>query len=361
MTKPNLRLWLTLFISLPFVSLYANKQPLLNGLTHSIATIAACSAPYGLNTTDIGTNSVDLIWTHEFPNTVISYDLEIRPIGQSLTGVPTHAGIYEADTTLMGLLSGQTYRCKVRANCGSEYSAWSSLVFTFRTLLSNPSRCGATYLIRDNLCPAPNDQIFPILVQNQGDSLGRDVKLKAVRLILDHNWRSDLEIKLTSPSGTTVRILEGLNAGDMNIGNPSVLDCSAFLELTNESDALPLGALYQVPNPTGRYLPRNSLLSFNNLKSPNGTWKLEICDKSLNNIGNLKWVELVFERADCKAPIGLLATNITRNTADISFQQDPLLCDSFFVEWGLRSRYVKIAMQCYFANYFDGFDGFSGV
>jgi hypothetical protein len=323
MTKPTFRLWLTLAISFFFVA------------TQAIRLDAACNAPYGLNTADIGTSTVDLIWTHEFPNTVIYYELEIRPVGQALTGVPTYTNISASDTTLTGLLSGQVYRCKVRAYCGDEYSPWSALVFTFRTLLTNPSRCGASYLIRDNICPAPNDQTFPILVQNQGDSLGKDVKLKAIRLILDHNWRSDLELNLISPDGTSIRILEGLNAGDDNIGNPNVANCNAFLELTNESGALPLGALYQVNNPTGRYLPRNSILPFNNLQSPNGIWKLVVCDKRTNNEGFLKWVELVFERADCLAPTALIASNITKHTANISWQKDPVLCDSFFLEWGV--------------------------
>jgi subtilisin-like proprotein convertase family protein len=341
MTKPNLRLWLTLFISILLINFLegkpANGLPLKNSSHSHGLCQQACNAPYGLNTSYIGTNSVDLIWTHEFPNTIIYYDLEIRPLGQTLTGVPTHTGISRADTALTGLISGQVYRCKVRAYCGSEYSTWSSLVFTFRTLFSNPSRCGASYTIVDNLCPAPNDQSFPILIQNQGDSLGRDVRFKAVRLIIDHNWRSDLQVNLISPDGTNIRILEGLNAGDVNIGNPTEAGCAAFLELTNEAGALPLGAMYQIPNPTGRFLPRNSIVPFNNLQNPNGTWRLVICDRTGGNVGSLKWVELVFERANCTAPIGVSVSNTTKNTADVTWQKDQLLCDSFFLEWGSRN------------------------
>ncbi len=306
---------------------------ILNFFLAASAIAAPCDPPFGLTSLNIGTDHATLTWGHSSPASVSFFQLEIRPAGQNFTGHPTETGIAAPPFDLQNLLSGKTYRCKVRAVCGTDTSAWSTVTHSFRTLFENPMRCGEVYNLTDNLCPAPASQIYPIQISLPDTMLGSDVRLRAVRLVVDHPWRSDLIINLKAPDGTAVRLIEGLNAGDTSLGNPN-LPCPAFLELTDDAGALPLGALYKISNPTGRYQPRNPLAPFNNGQNPNGLWLLDICDQRLGKVGSFRWAELVFENLNCPAPASVFVQNVQLNSAEIGWQTDSTSCDSLILEWG---------------------------
>ncbi|MFN4255356.1 MAG: MopE-related protein [Saprospiraceae bacterium] len=293
----------------------------------------ACDPPFGLSSLDISTDRATLTWAHAAPASVTSFQLEIRTVGLPFNGQATHSGIAAPPFLLTSLQSGKSYRFRARAICGTDTSAWSATTHSFRTLFENPTRCGDTYVIADNLCPAPSGQVYPLLVQTNGSALGQDLRLRAVRLVVDHTWRSDLVINLRAPDGTTVRLIEGLNAGDTSLGNPT-LPCPNYLELTNDPGALPLGAMFKVSYPTGRYQPRNPLAPFNNGQNPNGIWRLDICDQRAGKDGSFRWAELVFENLDCPAPTGVFVQNSDLNSAQIGWPGDATGCDSILVEWG---------------------------
>ncbi len=112
--------------------------------------------------------------------------------------------------------------------------------------------------------------------------------LSSVGLIISHTYNSDLEITLTSPSGTTRNlILDRFGNGD-NLGDPSNCPTDALL-LQDGGTAL---NNTNTSNVTGTYAPEQTLAGFTG--NPNGTWILSICDDANVDVGNLRYVNLDF-------------------------------------------------------------------
>lgn len=298
--------------------------------TDAISPSNTCSRPELLQAGQITDLGAQLTWT----DVADAYDLELREVGQAFTGVPTHVLNSDPPFILTDLLPGQNYRFVVRARCdNNEVSEWSN-PYNFATELNNIRPCPLLFDLRDTSCNA-QVQIFKIHVNDApGTSLGADVNFTGLRLVVEHTWRSDLRIWLRAPDGTRVQVIGGLNAGDRNLGNPEVVDCAPFIELTEQPGALPLSAAAEKDNVTGLYLPFESFVTLTNGQNPNGIWQLEICDAKANDKGKLRACALVFSRPGCDPPAGVMATNVDINGADIGWTPDAL-GDSILIEYGL--------------------------
>lgn len=172
-------------------------------------------------------------------------------------------------------------------------------------VLDNPSNCQLQLPIADNQCPDGttfyNPNQFAILVNSAGGTqLGVDVYLAEVRLIIEHSWTSDLEVRLKSPGGKELLLTDDLGGSGDNYGNPKDLTCqqvmrlnsSACVRVDNETLAIP-------PFTDQPYRPLHSLFEFNDNSNPNGLWTLSICDDLEEDTGLLQFVELVFRPINC--------------------------------------------------------------
>jgi len=302
----------------------------LASVVPAIALSNTCSRPELLQAGQITDTGANLTWT----DVADAYDVELRPAGQSFTGIPTHVLNSDPPFVLSDLLPGQNYRFVVRARCdNNEVSAWSN-PYNFSTELNNIRPCPLLFDLRDTSCIS-QVQIFKIHVNDApGSALGTDVNFTGLRLVVEHAWRSDLRIWLRSPDGALVQVIGGLNAGDRNLGNPEAGDCAPFIELTEQPGAQPLSAAAEKDNVTGLYLPFNSFAAFANGQNPNGIWQLEICDAKANDRGKLRTCALVFSQPGCDPPAGLTASNVDANSADVTWTPDAT-GDSILVEFGL--------------------------
>lgn len=93
-----------------------------------------------------------------------------------------------------------------------------------------------------------------------------------VRLNLQHRHLSDLVVTVVSPGGVRTRLLNREGGFGQNLVN------ATFEEYAD--NRIPDG-LY---NYTGRYLPNESLTSYNRI-NPNGTWTVEIADMAIGDTG----------------------------------------------------------------------------
>ncbi|GAB5552163.1 MAG: hypothetical protein Sapg2KO_17540 [Saprospiraceae bacterium] len=172
-------------------------------------------------------------------------------------------------------------------------------------VLSNPSACGLNLAIADNQCPDGttfyNPNQFAIDVNSApGSQLGTDVFLSEVKLIIKHQWASDLEVRLRSPNGKEILLTDDVGGSVNNYGipvrsicsNPLSLTVNACVEITDEIRANP-------PFTDQPYRPITSLLEFNDDSDPNGIWTLSICDDVEQDTGSLEFVELVFSPLSC--------------------------------------------------------------
>ncbi|MEM6584991.1 MAG: proprotein convertase P-domain-containing protein [Pseudomonadota bacterium] len=95
-------------------------------------------------------------------------------------------------------------------------------------------------------------------------------------VIVDHTWRGDLRIRLTSPAGTTVQLTNGdVNAIEGN--NFNVLLNDEGTQLVNTDGNTRDQSGNNNPPFQNDYIPNNPLSAFDGQGSA-GTWTMEICD-----------------------------------------------------------------------------------
>lgn len=193
---------------------------------------------------------------------------------------------------------------------------WGVLAQT--PIYSNPSPCGDLGAIADFSCPDNSQYYQPSrfmirVLEAPGRQLGKDVYLKEVRLIITHTWVSDLDIRLTSPSGKTVLLIADKGSGEENIGEYSTA-CKAYTTFSVAS-CVPFPSS-GAPFNAQPFLPQESLLLFSKDGSnPIGDWMLTICDDTEQDTGRLEFVELVFEPYAC-LPITEVR-NISQDTTSV--------------------------------------------
>jgi subtilisin-like proprotein convertase family protein len=104
---------------------------------------------------------------------------------------------------------------------------------------------------------------------------------------IDHTFVNDLEIRLTSPGGTTVTLIDNTD-GDGNNFCQTLLDDDATGAPSIQS-AVTANAPF-----TGTWLPANPLSAFD-LQNPNGNWTVTVQDFFSTDTGNLRAVSIIID------------------------------------------------------------------
>ena len=172
------------------------------------------------------------------------------------------------------------YPLPITDNWGNYPADWSCI-----DVLNNGD-CNIGYQLPDDAC-GPSSSLDFIVTNAPGTAMGSDVVLSGVALYLEHTYVSDLVISLISPSGQEV-LLSSLNGGSGdNYGSsctsPTYFEDGATTPI--HSGAAPFA---------GPYSPQEQLSSFNDGASPNGKWRLQMCDTEDQDVGILQYVELFF-------------------------------------------------------------------
>ena len=166
----------------------------------------------------------------------------------------------------------------------------------FASSIFNPSICQLGEAIPDNNCDETNQ--YEILVTGiDGTSLGTEVTVSKVNIIIQHTFTGDLEIHLISPSGEMV-LLSSLNGGsEDNYGDPNDSSCSA---VTSFDMTAAVSIVGQAAPFIGSFIPEGDFADYNDGSDPNGTWTLQICDLAGFDVGELEFIEIEFEvESDC--------------------------------------------------------------
>ncbi len=148
---------------------------------------------------------------------------------------------------------------------------------------------GATvYPIPDNGCGTNTYVTVPFCVSSAGTSLGTNVFVRSVDLIVSHTFNSDLELSLVSPSGTTVSLVNDRFGSGDNIGNPTICPSGLF---TLQAGGTALSNT-NTNNVTGTWAPEQALTTFHNGSDPTGTWNLRACDDLGADVGAVRYVRV---------------------------------------------------------------------
>ncbi|WP_186265979.1 proprotein convertase P-domain-containing protein [Sphingorhabdus sp. SMR4y] len=174
------------------------------------------------------------------------------------------------------------------------------------TTYSNSS----TASIPDNACPATVDRYF-----NVGTSyIIGDVN---IGVLLDHTYRRDLEISLTSPGGTVVTLMDyvGGSANNLNVEFDDEGNDGSIASHTSNDSLTPVYASSRTP--------QNSLSAFDG-ENAFGTWTLRICDQQGIDTGSFRRADLYITQLAPSADLsltksfGATSTNTGRYTLSVT-------------------------------------------
>ncbi len=207
-------------------------------------------------------------------------------------------------TLITGLVANTQYRYFVRQDCGGTFSPNSAgILFTTTNAPTNVvnGSCGNNVAIADNGCATNNNMLAAIAISGQPNALGTNVGLSSVEFILTHTFRSDLQMRLTSPAGQELLLVNQRGGSGDNFGNNSSCPTAVFRLIAGGA------ALTTIPgttaNVTGNYAPEVPLTGFNT-GNPNGNWIFKVCDNAGIDVGALRHIRLNFLPIDCNGVLG---------------------------------------------------------
>jgi subtilisin-like proprotein convertase family protein len=255
-----------------------------------------CDLPANINIKSITLNSARISWKNNesVRGWIIKWRIQDEQYIETNTSDLIDTNFY----IIQNLLPNTKYFFKIKSVCDGSESNWSN-DYTFVTNLTNPSVCNMSLPIRD---PAGNNQQEKTYFYIQCDDypskkLGEDVFIQKIRLIIKHDWTSDLDIKLTSPSGKSFFLIKSLQVNNLiGFGNPNDTECSEVLAFSDNACEKLADSKTTF---TGEFIPKEPISSVYDETSPNGIWTLEITDKLKNNAGVLKYFNIEFAPIIC--------------------------------------------------------------
>ena len=208
-----------------------------------------------------------------------------------------------------------TFNLSPAAECGisPEFTLTSSYTngplspqtFTFHVQTGKPGTVPTTTSYPGSPVPIPDDNAAGVNIPFTVSGLSTISKLVfsidgttctaaagASTVGIDHSWVGDVVIKLTSPSGTTVTLINHAG-GTLNSGNnfcQTVLDDAAPTSIQNVTVS---GAPY-----TGTFAPASPLAAFNG-ETANGTWVLNVSDDAFLDTGTVRAFSLITTGFTC--------------------------------------------------------------
>lgn len=122
---------------------------------------------------------------------------------------------------------------------------------------------------------------IPIVVTGLPAVIDTNFGVAHICLNITHSYDNDLLIKLVSPTGTTVTLIQEIGGSGNNfLGTCLGMDGTAF---TNAQ-----------PPYTGLFFPSGNVSSFNNGQNPNGTWQLIVSDLASPDTGSVHIASIEF-------------------------------------------------------------------
>lgn len=296
--------------------------------------VVDCFVPIGGKAIDVAPNSATLTWTPKNTPVEGSWNIEVGPRGFVPTGVPTESNITTNPYTINGLTSKTAYSFYVQANCQPGVKSTWIGPFSFTTAMSN-GECGLNLNVPDKSCNASNNYIVNVASIN-GVSLGQDVKLQEVRIILRHAWLSDLSVFLTSPSGKVVELSSRNGGSGDNYGNPNAPNCSQYAAFVHNSDCSATPITDATPPFIGNFLPEGNLADFHDNSNPNGNWILRVCDEFGGDAGKIEYFELIFSNNQCQSPKNVIISDVKDTSLKLEWQAGNSGCNQTVIEYGLK-------------------------
>ncbi|MDO7846164.1 fibronectin type III domain-containing protein [Hymenobacter sp. M29] len=281
-----------------------------------LESATGCLTPAGLTATTT-TTTATLSWMTGGTGT---YTVVYGPAGfNPATGGTSLPGLTTGSTTVSGLAPGTTYQFYVTSNCGTGSNSGTAGPVSFTTQILNDNPCGATQLTVSNTCTPINSTTIgatqtpaSTYVNNtQGAGCGsyttpRDVWFQFTTAATGPT-STQVRITVTGGAASVVRAYSGTACA----GPLTYISCAG----TAVNTAAPLLDLTTLTPSTTYYIRVNEYSSAGTLGN------FTICASPVPN---------------CPAPTGLTASNLTNNTATLSWSGTLSTGGTYSVVYGPR-------------------------
>jgi len=276
----------------------------------AVASYAQCTPPTLVQTQSAGVDSVAITWLYF--GDAQGWEIELVPDGSSPTLEPSTGILISKEYTFYELMPASRYTVFIRTVCEDDSrSEWNPVVV--RTQIPQPSPCLFELPLKNFNC-SQGLETFDIKVEDVEGLLGEDVFLSSVDLIMAHTWPADLDIRLLSPEGKEIILSQHNGTVTDDYGNIEDTTCA---EVTRFSDQACINIEDEKPPFIGAFIPKGSLYLLENNTPANGIWQLAVCDRSNQDIGSLKYINLNFEPLVCEIPRAILVKSIDATQVEV--------------------------------------------
>ncbi len=281
------------------------------GLSFNFTLVNAqsCNQPFFNSFTDRSTSSINIRWA-DTNTSPLGWEIEVVKRGNPRTMLPTTSLITTKQYTLDNLTAATTYEVYVRTICTVDKSSVWTGPALFTTVFTNPTQCQTNLPLKDN-----GTETFSIDVTETG-ILGQNIFIESVDMILEHDWPADLKISLESPSGDVVTLSN--HNGTITDDFGDVMDTSC-LRFTSFNANACMNLKENVPPYIGSFIPDGNLNNLGRNKSAKGIWKIIFFDRALKDVGNLKYLNINFNRENCVVPENFVLRNIGNNSVVVDW------------------------------------------
>lgn len=186
--------------------------------------------------------------------------------------------------------------------------------------------------IPDNGCNTADPLSIDFMVDDlpAGALLGEDVFVAEVRVIIEHEFAADVEIRLTSPFGKTIILSQDNGSGQDNYGNPNDPTCTAYTAFV----AAACDRIVDASAPfIGSFAPQEGFSAQLDGNPAAGTWTLAVCDDVDNDEGFLEYAELIFADQQCLQPLDVVITSVDSTTFELDWFSAGF-CENTIIEYG---------------------------
>lgn len=126
------------------------------------------------------------------------------------------------------------------------------------------------------------------------DGSSCDAAIGSTTVGLDHSYVNDLEVRLMSPSGAIVRVINNTDGSGNNF-------CQTVLDDESTGPSIQTVTTAQAPF-TGSFKPASPLTAFDGATA-NGTWSMQAQDFISGDLGNIRAFSVTLRPAVCDAPV----------------------------------------------------------
>ncbi|MFK7933740.1 MAG: T9SS type A sorting domain-containing protein, partial [Saprospiraceae bacterium] len=194
------------------------------------------------------------------------------------------------------------------------------------------TNCQIHELIPDNGCNTAEPLLINFDVNGlpAGARLGEDVFIAEVRVVIEHSFTDDIEIRLTSPFGKTIILSADNGSGQDNYGDPTDISCGTYTSFVPAAcNSIVDGSAPFI----GAFAPQESFASQLDGNLAAGNWTLAFCDDVPNDIGFLEYAELIFADQACLQPLDVEIVNVDSTTFLLDWFAAGF-CENTLIEYG---------------------------